>query len=98
MPVSDFGEIGVLVKPDAPNNLVIHWHVTRKTVALVDNRLYGWENGDPIYHTSMGWQAGAKDNSDYFGPTERERSLKPCINRALDYAIKKWPGWRNETH
>lgn len=62
-----------------------------------DNALYSFKKGDHIYHTSMGWQVGAKDNSDYFIPTPRERSLKPCIIRALNYAEKKWPDWRNET-
>jgi len=94
MPVSEFGEIGVLVKSDEPNKMVVHWRVTRKAVAKEDNEFYGWKEGDPMYNTSMGWQSGV----NYFEPTQRERSLRPCINRALDYTMKKWPGWRNETH
>ena len=98
MPVSEFGEIGVLVKPDEPNKLVIHWRVRKTGIATGKNELYDWKQGDLVYKTSLGWQAGVKDRSDYFEPTPRERTLSPCINRALDYAVKKWPGWRQETH
>ncbi len=98
MPVSEFGEIGVLVVPDEANNLVIHWRATGKNIAKDDNEFYNWKRGDSVYKTSMGWTAGVKDGSNYFEPTPKERSLQPCIKRALDYAIKKWPGWRNETH
>jgi hypothetical protein len=101
MPVIEYGEMGVLVKPDESNKLVIHWRVTAKQVALLPAKyggINGWKIGDPIYKTSMGWIEGNLDKSDYFEPTERERSLKPCINRAYDYAMKKWPKWRNETH
>ena len=98
MPVSEFGEIGVLVKPDKSNRLVIHWRVKRRRTAVDDNEFYGWKSGDPIYNTSMEWLAGARDGSDYFEPTQRERSLRPCILRALEYAQRIYPGWRNETH
>lgn len=98
MPVSEFGEIGVLVKPDEPNKLVIHWRVTGKGIAKKDNEFYGWKKGDPVYSTSMGRVAGSQDGSDYFEPSEREKSLRPCVLRALDYAENKWVGWRNETH
>ncbi|GAH03186.1 unnamed protein product, partial [marine sediment metagenome] len=72
--------------------------VKRKAIANEFNTAWGWQKGDPIYSTSMGWQAGAINGSDYFEPTKRERSLKPCILRALEYAQSKYPGWRNETH
>lgn len=98
MPVSQHGEIGVLVKPDEPNRLVIHWRVTKKGKANRDMESWGFIKGGLVYYTSMGWVAGLPDGSDYFESTKRERSLKPCIDRALDYAQKKWPGWRNETH
>lgn len=101
MPVSENGEMGVLVMPDEPNKLVIHWRVLSKQIATRDmpyGSIVGWKKGDPLYYTSMGWISGLLDKSDYFEPTERERSLKPCVNRAYDYAMKKWPQWRNETH
>ena len=99
MPVTEFGERGILVKPDEENKMVIHWRVTRQVESAdSDNMLYGWKAGDPLYRTSMGWLSGNLDKSDYFEPTPGERSLRPYILRALNYATKKWPGWRNETH
>lgn len=98
MPVTEYGEIGVLIQPDEPNNMVIHWRVRRRGIAKEDNELYSWLIGDRVYKTSMGWTKGAHDGTDYFEPTERERSLRPCILRALEYAQRTWPGWRNETH
>ena len=91
-------EIGILVKPDEENKLVIHWRVTQKRILTEDNKFYGFKAGDKAYRTSMGFIKGEADASDYFEPTPRERSINPAANRALDYSLKKWPGWRNQTH
>lgn len=96
MPVSEYGEIGVLVKDDPDSDIVIHWMVKTVLTNPTDN-IYG-KKGDTIYKTSLGWIIGLPDKSDYFTPTERERSLKPCISRALNYGMAKWPRKRNETH
>jgi hypothetical protein len=98
MPVIEYGEMGVLVKPYPDDKMVIHWRVTKKAIAAADIPLEMIKKDDPIYYTSMGWIGGKVDKSDYFEPTERERSLRPCILRAYDYALKNWSQWRNETH
>jgi hypothetical protein len=108
MPVSEFGEIGCALEHttyvDAYDNqtkeLVIEWRIRKTAVATKDNP-YGegasmWKRGDKVYFTSAGWRH-FPDNL-VFMPGPRERSLKPCVNRATDYARKQWPMSRIETH
>ena len=90
MSVSEYGEIGVLVKDDPDSDIVIHWMV-RKVVVNPSDNIWGMK-GDNIYKTSMGWIVGLPDKTDYFAPTERERSLRPCILRAIKYAEEHYPG------
>lgn len=96
MPVSEYGEIGVLVKHYGVSDGVIHWRVRNTRVNTLNNNI--GKKGDPLYFTSMGWIVGLPDRSDYFAPTERERSLRPCILRAIKYAEIKFPGKKGGTH
>lgn len=96
MPVSEYGEIGVLVKDDPDSDMVIHWRVRKVAINTSDN-IWG-KKGDNIYYTSLGWVVGLPDKSDYFAPTERERSLRPCILRAIKYSNEHYPGKRGGTH
>jgi len=96
MPVSEYGEIGVLVKYYPDGNEVVHWRVRKVSMITQDN--YLGKADDPTYLTSMGWIVGSRDKSDYFAPTARERSLRPCIMRADKYAMEKYPGMRGGTH
>jgi hypothetical protein len=91
-------EFGILVKPYEEEKRVIHWMVTAKSTASNDNELYGFKKGDPVYKTSMGWQKGLTDKSDYFEPTPLERSMRPAHLRASAYSDKKWPTWPAGIH
>lgn len=86
MPVSEYGEIGRLVKFYPDRDYVIIWAV--RGVKDVD--------GKPAYLTSMGWIRGLPEA--YFSPTARERSLRPCIQRAIKYIEGKYPGKSASTH
>jgi hypothetical protein len=75
MPVSEFGEIGRLVKYYSESNEVIIWAVT--------------EFKDGVCKTSSGF-IRAKP-AEYFAPTAHERSLSPCTRRAYDYVKRTYP-------
>ena len=96
MPVSEYGEIGCLIQHDPEGNMVIEWRIRKIETATHDSPLYGWKKGDTVYLTSLGWMT-APDEA-VFMPKERERSLKPCTLRAIDYAKNKYPNVRIETH
>ena len=81
MTVSENGEIGRLVKFYPSSNEVILWAVTKAT--------------GNVYMTSLGNQVAPAEA--YFCPTSRERSLKPCILRALAYVKQKWPNAKSCT-
>lgn len=97
MPVSEYGEIGRLVKFYPDSNDLVCWAV--KAVRKDIDELFGLPtDGAPCYFTSMGWMVGEKDGSDYFAPTDKERSLRPCILRATKHAETKYPGISMTTH
>lgn len=80
--VSEYGEIGRLVKLHSEGDLVILWAV--------------YEVKDNMYRTSRGWVRGEPE--EYFAPRPRERSLRPAILRAVAYAKQRHPGVCAETH
>ena len=96
MPVSEYGEIGCCIEEDKEGGMLIDWRIRKVEVASSDNESYGWKKGDKIYYTSRGWVH--VPDEQVFMPSARERSLRQCILRSIDYAKKKWPGLRMETH
>ncbi len=82
MPVNEYGEIGRLVKYYPKSDQVVMWAVQR----IIGNQ----------YLTSMGWIEGLLE--EYFTPVGRERSLRPCILRAIKYVKRKYPGKGCGTH
>jgi len=103
-PVSEHGEIGCALQyheyvdayDDKKKGMVIMWMVRKTAVALADSPINEYKKDDKVYYTSMGWVHVSDDH--VFMPTERERSLTPCRMRALDFAKKRYPGCRVETH
>lgn len=96
--VTEYGEIGRLVQLPSPGTLVVLWAVHEVRHKLV-NAVGEIINADgPFYRTSRGWIRGKKDGSDYFAPRPRERSLRPCILRAVKYAQENWPDLPAQTH
>lgn len=98
MPVSECGEIGRLVQLPKDSTMVILWAVHQVTRKLINTMGKVIDTGGPFYRTSRGWIKGKEDGSDYFAPTPRERSLKPCILRAIKYAQENWPDLPAQTH
>lgn len=103
MPVCEFGEIGCLLqysefenKQGAMQGIIYEWRIRRIAVAKTDNNIKGWKAGDGVYLTSRGYMTAPDEL--VFMPADRERSLRPCILRALKYAKAKWPGIPMETH
>ena len=97
MSVNEYGETAALIKPSEDNSIVIMWMVRgNPRINPIDN-IYG-KKGDRMYKTSCDWIVGLSDKSDYFEPAPRERSLRPCILRAMKYVEEKFPGKRVETH
>lgn len=86
MPVSECGEIGRLVQLHPAGDMVVLWAVYEVKEA----------EGRPAYRTSRGWVRG--NSEAYFSPRPRERSLRPCILRAVEYAQKNWPSLPAQTH
>lgn len=86
MNVDEHGEIGRLVQPSSSLDMVILW-------AVYEVR----PTGDGIaYRTSGGWIMGRPEQ--YFSCSPRERSLRPCILRAMKYAEEMYPGKEMQTH
>lgn len=83
MPITEHGEIGRLVQYKPELEMVVLWAV--------------YEVHGLNFRTSRGWIK--ETNLDaYFAPRPWERSLRPCIQRAIDYAKKNWPGVPAQTH
>lgn len=86
MAVSEYGEVGRLVQLHPAGDMVVLWTVYE--VKEIEGRL--------AYRTSRGWVRG--NSEAYFPSRSRERSLKPCILRAIGYAKKSWPNLPTQTH
>ena len=83
--IVEYGEIGRLVKKiesEGAEDMVVLW-------AVVEVR-------GNLYCTSKGWIEGKPE--EFFAPRPKERSLRPAIIRALNYAEEKYPGLRSGTH
>lgn len=98
MTVSEYGEIGRLVQLPKDGTMVILWAVHEVKDELVNRAGEVIATDGSFYRTSRGWIRGKKDRSDYFAPTPRERSLRPCILRAIKYAQENWPNLPAQTH
>ncbi len=98
MPVTEYGEIGRLVQLPKDSTMVILWAVHGTRDKLLNQAGVVIATDGPFYRTSRGWIRGKKDRSDYFGPRPRERSLRPCCLRAIEYARKNWPDLPAQTH
>ncbi len=103
MSVNEFGEIGCFLQYSEFENkqgkiegIIYEWRIRGVATAKQDDATWGWKAGDKVYKTSQGYVTAPDEL--VFMPKERERSLKPCIMRALKYAQGKWPGVRMETH
>jgi len=102
MSVSEFGEIGCCIQyteyegtDGQKHGLAIEWRIRKTAIASADSP-GEWKAGDKIYWTSCGW-VHVPDEA-VFMPLPRERSLRPCLIRAVKYAQTKYPSCRVETH
>jgi len=98
MPISEFGETGRLVRLTEDGTMVVLWAVYGVENKLANQAGEVIATDGPFYKTSRGWMRGKKDESVYFAPKPRERSLKPCCLRAVEYARKNWPNLPAQTH